>query len=465
MEIARKREAEESRLLQEFHEMIDYNMKEMQQCLVAAGKLFCNYEKDSENRQCAREIVESVILKECVGCQERNSCRFTVEDKDRLGQMMEEQGGLSVADFRRCHTCQKAQDFVEEANRIYERELFSKSMERRILQMRQMVGKQYIEAGQMLGEFSGGQFRSSEENRKYYGKILKGFARSSMKVKEVYFYENQERGKQIYLYVKKRKGKEIPARQAAALLSEIVEMKMELLPGQKKIIGHRYEMLGFAPAAKFHVLGGVLSRPYREGSPNGDSFSMDNMGKKRFVSMISDGMGTGAAASAESKRAIEILEELLGAGIHEDQAIRMWQSMFSFWTEKERYATLDYFQLDLFAGVGTFLKIGACPCFLKRKGKAEMIETESLPVGFSGNQLPFYRKKLESEDLILQISDGVLDALGEGAQEKIRNYMEEIRAIRPQAFVEQLFHKIEMAEGYEKSDDMTMLALGIWDKY
>ena len=69
MEIARKREAEESRLLQEFHEMIDYNMKEMQQCLVAAGKLFCNYEKDSENRQCAREIVESVILKECVGCQ------------------------------------------------------------------------------------------------------------------------------------------------------------------------------------------------------------------------------------------------------------------------------------------------------------------------------------------------------------------------------------------------------------
>ena len=38
MEIARKREAEESRLLQEFHEMIDYNMKEMQQCLVAAGK-------------------------------------------------------------------------------------------------------------------------------------------------------------------------------------------------------------------------------------------------------------------------------------------------------------------------------------------------------------------------------------------------------------------------------------------
>lgn len=466
MEMARKREAEESRLLQEFHEMIDYNMKEMQQCLVAAGKLLCNYEKNQRAGRGAREVVESVILKECVGCQERNSCRFTVEDKDRLGQMMEEQGGLSIANFRSCHTCQKAQDFVEEANRIYERELFVKSMEQGARQMRQMVGRQYIEAGQMLGEFSGGQFHSSEENKRLYMKILKGFSRGNLKVREIYFYENQERGKQIYLYLKKRKGKEIPARQAAAMLSQVVQRKMEVLPGQKKMIGHKYEMFGFAPAAKFHVLGGVLSVPYQEGSPNGDSFSMDHMGKKRFVSMISDGMGTGEAAREESRRAIEILEELLGAGIQENQAIRMWQSMFSFWTEKERYATLDYFQLDLFAGVGTFLKIGACPCFLKRKGKAEIIETESLPVGFSENgELPFYRKKLESEDLVLQISDGVIDALGEDAPERIRTYMEEIHAIRPQAFAEQLFHKIEKAPGYEKTDDMTILALGIWDRY
>ena len=87
-------------------------------------------------------------------------------------------------------------------------------------------------------------------------------------------------------------------------------------------------------------------------------------------------------------------------------------------------------------------------------------------MGFSENgELPFYRKKLESEDLVLQISDGVIDALGEDAPERIRTYMEEIHAIRPQAFAEQLFHKIEKAPGYEKTDDMTILALGIWDRY
>ena len=67
--------------------------------------------------------------------------------------------------------------------------------------------------------------------------------------------------------------------------------------------------------------------------------------------------------------------------------------------------------------------------------------------------------------MILQISDGVLDALGKGAEEQIKKYMKEIKAIRPQAFAEQLLDKILHMKGFEKKDDMTILALGIWDKY
>ena len=42
MEIMRKKETEEYQLFQNFNEMIHYNMKEMQQCLLTAGKLFCS---------------------------------------------------------------------------------------------------------------------------------------------------------------------------------------------------------------------------------------------------------------------------------------------------------------------------------------------------------------------------------------------------------------------------------------
>ena len=250
------------------------------------------------------------------------------------------------------------------------------------------------------------------------------------------------------------------------LLSELIKRKMNPLPGQRKMIGSHYEMIGFTPAAKFHVLGGIRSVAYADGEKNGDSFSMGKIGERRFVSMISDGMGTGNEANIESKRTVEMLEELLEAGIAEDQAIGLLQSIFVPRPQKEQYATLDYFQLDLFAGVGTFLKIGACPGFLKRKNQVEILRMEGVPVGVVKEMpLPFCRKKFESEDLLIQVSDGVIDSIPGNGIEIIRDYMEQIRAIRPQAFADELFHKIEDTEGYEKKDDMTILVLGIWDKY
>ena len=82
--------------------------------------------------------------------------------------------------------------------------------------------------------------------------------------------------------------------------------------------------------------------------------------------MISDGMGTGNEANKESKKMIEVMEDMLGAGIEEEVCIQLLDSIIAFETEKEKYATLDFFQLDLFAGIGSFFKIGACPCLFNR---------------------------------------------------------------------------------------------------
>ena len=69
----------------------------------------------------------------------------------------------------------------------------------------------------------------------------------------------------------------------------------------------------------------------------------------------------------ESRKIIEVMEELLGAGINESQSIQLLRSMMILQPEKEKICDIRFFQLDLFAGIGTFFKIGACPCLLKRK--------------------------------------------------------------------------------------------------
>ena len=186
-----------------------------------------------------------MILKECVGCRENQKCQFTLADKDRLGQIIEKQGGLSYADLKRCHPCKNGQDFIEEANKIYERELFLRAMRNQMKQLRKIVGEQYIRAGNTLGDFFQGKVSLTADNKKLYEKITKGFAKSQLRLKEIYFYDNPEKGKQIYLYLKKKKGREISTRQAAVLLSSMTMEKMKPLPDQKKMIGNYYEIYGF----------------------------------------------------------------------------------------------------------------------------------------------------------------------------------------------------------------------------
>ncbi|MCI5623311.1 MULTISPECIES: SpoIIE family protein phosphatase [Anaerostipes] len=466
MEIRSKKECEKDKLFHELNEVISYHMKEMQNCLMTAGKLFYDYDQDISEKKSGKEVVESAIVKECVVCKEKRKCRFTMEEKDQLGVCLERYGRLRSDDFRNFRSCKREKEFIQEINRIYERELFHLSMEQGLIQMRRLIGKQYLEAGNMLGGFAGGQFEMSKGNKELKQSIKKQFKEQHLEVKEIYFYDNLEKGKQIYLFVKRRRSSEISVKQTALILSETLKKKMQPLPGQKKMIGSGYEMLGFVQAPRFHVLGGVISKPCRDGDKNGDSFSMKNIGEKRFISIISDGMGTGDNASRESRKNIETLEELLEAGISETKAITLLHSLFLLQPEKEQYATIDYLQIDLFAGIGTSLKIGACPSFLKRKGKVEILPSETLPIAYKDDKaIPFCRKKLESEDMILQVSDGVLDSIEGDGIEKICEYMEEIQAIRPQTFVEQLMEKLQETKGFEKRDDMTMIALGIWDKY
>lgn len=56
MEILRKKEFEEDRLFQNFHEMILYHMRQMQQCLTTAGKMFCDHNDEEETCENGEEM-------------------------------------------------------------------------------------------------------------------------------------------------------------------------------------------------------------------------------------------------------------------------------------------------------------------------------------------------------------------------------------------------------------------------
>ena len=44
-------------------------------------------------------------------------------------------------------------------------------------------------------------------------------------------------------------------------------------------------------------------------------------------------------------------------------------------------------------------------------------------------------------------------------------YLKEMDVVRPQAIADGLYERIITNEAFEKRDDITIMALGIWDRY
>ena len=124
MPIIKKKEPVEEIFFNELEDIISYNMKQKENCLTTIGKRMCAKQDEDLEKKTGRTIIESTILKECMLCREKDKCRLTLDDRDKLGELLEKQGGLSVQNIRSVCKCQREKEWVEEINTIYERELF-----------------------------------------------------------------------------------------------------------------------------------------------------------------------------------------------------------------------------------------------------------------------------------------------------------------------------------------------------
>lgn len=80
--------------------MILYHMRQMQQCLTTAGKMFCDHNDEEETWKTGKRCSWKCDLKRMCRMPWESKCQFTLADKDRLGQIIEKQGGLSYADLK-----------------------------------------------------------------------------------------------------------------------------------------------------------------------------------------------------------------------------------------------------------------------------------------------------------------------------------------------------------------------------
>ena len=220
---------------------------------------------------------------------------------------------------------------------------------------------------------------------------------------------------------------------------------------------------------KFHVVSNV-SRQCKDGEKsNGDSYSFGKLLDGSYMSIISDGMGSGPQAGRESEAAVELIEKFTSAGFSKITAINTVNSIMTLrFSEEEKFSTIDLSTIDLYTGEIDFMKVGAVATFLKSGDNLEIIKSKSLPIGVLDKvDIDIQQMKLKNGDVIVMLSDGVLDYNDEnvGRVDWIVDYLGRNNCNNPKELADGLLAEAKKLSGNRVKDDMTVLVSKVYSLY
>lgn len=225
----------------------------------------------------------------------------------------------------------------------------------------------------------------------------------------------------------------------------------------------------FEETPKFHVAA-YANRVCKDGEEyNGDSYTCVNLPDGSYMTIISDGMGSGPQARKESSAAVELIEKFTKSGFNKLTAINTVNSIMSIkFTEDEKFSTLDLNSIDLYKGEADFMKVGAVASFIKREDTIDVIKSKTLPIGVLDKpDIETISRRVLNGDFIIMVSDGILDYNNEvaGSCEWMIKFLKNIKCNDPKEISEKIMEKAkELSKGKIK-DDMTVIVERIYSLY
>lgn len=192
----------------------------------------------------------------------------------------------------------------------------------------------------------------------------------------------------------------------------------------------------------------------------GDNHLVNNIGDGKYMISICDGMGSGREASRISKLTLSLIENFYRAGFDNDTILSSINKLLSL-NESESFSTVDLCVVDARKNIYDFIKLGATSGYIKRANdELEVVSSSGLPIGVLEEVVPHITKlRISNMDMVVLVSDGVSDALGEDLQ----NFLISSDTINPQLFSEQILHKaLELNDGVSK-DDMTVVCVRVFE--
>jgi len=217
------------------------------------------------------------------------------------------------------------------------------------------------------------------------------------------------------------------------------------------------------PSSTLQVRVGQAQLPKEGVRVSGDVCASFAIPDQRFVLVLSDGMGAGPEACAESTTAIGLLEKLLEAGFSVETAVKTINTVLFLRSGKENFVTLDVVIINLINGRADFIKIGGAPSLIFSYRGMKQVQAFVPPAGILDTlALQAFRHQIVPGNIIIMMSDGVWEALHNagGPVGWLEDVLKKMDLNNPQQMAVNLLYLAEKAAGSTK-DDMTVLVARI----
>ncbi len=230
----------------------------------------------------------------------------------------------------------------------------------------------------------------------------------------------------------------------------------------RRFLPEEYETIIFEEEANYNVLMGVAKATRENETVSGDTYSFIENGNGRVIMALSDGMGSGEKAMADSETVIDLLEKLIEAGFSKEAAAEMINGVLVARSEEENMSTLDLCDINLYTGNCELMKIGSSYTYIKRDGLVEQIAADNLPLGiFHKMDADKHERRLGDGTFVIMVSDGVSD--GVGNEDVFREVLRKMDLQNPQEIANYILQFVLHKTMGKVQDDMTILVLGIWE--
>ncbi len=406
-------------------------------------------------------VFGSAADKVCRRCAMKLGCwngsyNETMDAFNHMAPALKRQGRVepeNVPDLLR-HRCVKMASLVAEINSAYRKSVDEAQAELRNRQIREVVCEQFSGMSKMLCEMSQ-ELSLTMCDRSLENRITSELLREGVAVRDVSCPVDRFGRKTVEFYCLSEDADKLNALPVEENISDLCGCDMKKSGAVKT---GELTRLSFSEAPPYKLQTAFYQKSAEGEEVCGDSFAFLPLSNGFSAAVLSDGMGRGKSACADSKMTVGLISRFLNLGFPLESCVSLVNSSLMLKNEQEALSTLDACIFDLYSGGVSIKKAGAAPTFVKRAKRVSKVEIGALPLGILG------KVGLKGADLRLCRGDTVVmgsDGLCALKDSQIESILKKSDNLSLDALATALGERAAGAEGAGAGDDITVLVMRI----